>query len=54
MKRVASVLVFFILALCSLRSFAADPALQPGDYVAVIGDSITEQRLDSCTSRTIC
>ena len=47
MKRILTAAAVLIVALCCLRSFAAGPALQQGDYVAVIGDSITEQRLYS-------
>jgi lysophospholipase L1-like esterase len=43
---VLAVLVFFA-TMASLRALAAEGTLQPGDYVAVIGDSITEQRLYS-------
>ena len=47
MKRIITSAVVLVVALCSFRSHAASPSLQPGDYVAVIGDSITEQRLFS-------
>ena len=47
MKCILIPAVLFVVALCCLRSPAAGPALQQGDYVAVIGDSITEQRLYS-------
>ncbi len=48
MKRLALVpaLLVALLALASV-SVAAEPKLRDGDYVAVIGDSITEQRLYS-------
>jgi lysophospholipase L1-like esterase len=47
MKPIISPAVVVVLALCCLRSPAAAPCLQHGDHVAVIGDSITEQRLYS-------
>ena len=45
MKRVSSLCasVALALAVCT-TAVAADPKLQSGDYVAVIGDSITEQK----------
>ncbi len=48
MRSVARVLVL-VLALAAAASscFAAQPKLNSGDYVAVVGDSITEQRLYS-------
>jgi len=48
MRRPATILVLLgvVLAICS-AALAADAKLQQGDYVAVIGDSITEQRLYS-------
>ncbi len=47
MNRIITPAVVVVLALCSLHLYAASPSLQQGDYVAVIGDSITEQRLYS-------
>lgn len=47
MKRIVILVVVFVVISCCLHSFAAGPSLQQGDYVAVIGDSITEQRLYS-------
>lgn len=48
MKRVLSLLCFFCLFSVPFASASgADPVLQPQDHVAVIGDSITEQRLYS-------
>jgi lysophospholipase L1-like esterase len=49
MKRIVTLAAFFVVASCCLRApaVAAGPALQQGDHVAVIGDSITEQRLYS-------
>ena len=38
------VLAFAVTSVAGGIAFAADQALQPGDYVGVIGDSITEQR----------
>jgi lysophospholipase L1-like esterase len=39
--------LFLLVTLAGLRILAAEETLRPGDYVAVIGDSITEQRLYS-------
>lgn len=47
MKRILLPAIVLAVALCCLHAPAADPALQQGDYVAVIGDSITQQRLYS-------
>lgn len=48
MKRLTSLYTALILALAFISAArAADSQLKPGDYVAVIGDSITEQRLYS-------
>src|SRR2546425_13103105 len=49
MKRHANhaVKVFTIMSACVANSLAADAQLKTGDYLAVIGDSITEQRLYS-------
>ncbi|MHB8972531.1 MAG: SGNH/GDSL hydrolase family protein [Pirellulaceae bacterium] len=48
MRRLPSILATLILVLTSFSAaLAAEPQLQPGDYVAVIGDSITEQQLYS-------
>ncbi len=47
MKHIIFPAVVVVVALCCLRSPAAEPCLRQGDYVAVIGDSITEQRLYS-------
>ena len=48
MKLLTSFCTALILSLATFTSaFAAGPELQKGDYVAVIGDSITEQRLYS-------
>jgi lysophospholipase L1-like esterase len=44
MKRLTSIVLLWVLALVSLR---ADAQLQKGDFVAVCGDSITEQKLYS-------
>ena len=44
MKRFISIVLLWVLALISLR---ADAQLQKGDFVAVCGDSITEQKLYS-------
>ena len=41
------VLCFALLLLLPLAARAADPVLMPGDRVAIVGDSITEQRLYS-------
>lgn len=45
LRRTAFLLGLFLASAAS--SLAADAKLRPGDYVAVIGDSITEQRLYS-------
>lgn len=48
MRRPLMLTVLFLVALASLEyTRAAETRLQSGDYVAVIGDSITEQRLYS-------
>ena len=48
MKRCLSVLVLLITCLAqTLPSLAAEAKLEKGDFVAVIGDSITEQQLYS-------
>ena len=48
MRRLSSIFATLILVLTSFSAtLAAEPQLQPGDYVAVIGDSITEQQLYS-------
>jgi hypothetical protein len=48
MRRFTVLAALFLLAtVASLRAPAAEGTLQSGDYVAVIGDSITEQRLYS-------
>lgn len=48
MKRLSSFCASLIVAVVSITAtMAADAQLQPGDYVAVIGDSITEQQLYS-------
>ena len=48
MRPVARVLALVLALTASVSScFAAEPKLKSGDYVAVIGDSITEQRLYS-------
>jgi lysophospholipase L1-like esterase len=43
MRRIITPLFVLALVFCS-SAFAADAALQPGDKVAIIGDSITEQK----------
>jgi lysophospholipase L1-like esterase len=41
-------IVFFLLSLeTSMLAYAADPMLRKGDFVAIAGDSITEQRMYS-------
>lgn len=47
MKRLCRIASLAIILGLVASSFAADAKLQNGDYVAVIGDSITEQRLYS-------
>ena len=48
MRHVARVLALVLALTVSVSScLAAEPKLKPGDYVAVIGDSITEQCLYS-------
>ena len=48
MRRFSMLGVLFVLVtLAGLRVLVAEGALRQGDYVAVIGDSITEQRLYS-------
>jgi lysophospholipase L1-like esterase len=47
MKRSTLGILAFAFAVLGAPSLPAAPALQPGDTVAVIGDSITEQRLYS-------
>ncbi|MBN2559595.1 MAG: SGNH/GDSL hydrolase family protein [Phycisphaerae bacterium] len=50
MRHVARVLALVLALAASVSSFlclAAEPQLTSGDYVAIIGDSITEQRLYS-------
>ncbi len=48
MRHLLPIFAVAIMTVASLTTgFAAEPTLQPGDYVAVIGDSITEQRLYS-------
>ena len=48
MKRLSLFCAALIVALISVTvTIAAEPRLQSGDYVAVIGDSITEQKLYS-------
>ncbi len=48
MKRLSFFCAALIVALISVTvTIAAEPRLQSGDYVAVIGDSITEQQLYS-------
>ena len=45
--RIVLPLVFVVAIVASFAARAADGKLEQGDYVAVIGDSITEQRLYS-------
>ncbi|MEN6449919.1 MAG: SGNH/GDSL hydrolase family protein [Thermoguttaceae bacterium] len=48
MKRLCIAALWVLLALTTCTAaLAGDAALRPGDYVAVVGDSITEQRLYS-------
>ena len=47
MKRATIGFLALVAVVLGSTALPAAPALQPGDYVAVIGDSITEQRLYS-------